>query len=257
VPVRTGWAVVAAHGHDQVEAATIARLDAQWRRMPGAEERVEVDTVVTGYGFVPSTELSRLAGCEHVDRSDLGGVVPVRDANLLTCQPGVYVAGDAGGITGAAAAQSEGRLAALNVARQMSHDSGDDAAIDRARRAVSRERSFAAALAALFTPGPGLDELATDDTLICRCENVTLGQIRKTVRGGARAINEVKGLTCVGLGLCQGRICGNLVPRLVARELAALGLPAPSQIDLLTMRPPVHPLPLTTLSEYTPSGLLD
>jgi bacterioferritin-associated ferredoxin len=193
-----------------------------------------------------------MAGCEHIDRADLGGIVPVRDDNLLTCQPGIYVAGDAGGITGAAAARVEGRLAALNALRQLGRDNRDEPALERARRALSRERDFAAALAAVFAPGPGLDDLAADDTLICRCENVTLGQIRKAVRGGARAVNEVKGLTCVGLGLCQGRVCGTLAPRFIARELAALGCAVPPQPDLLTVRPPVHPLPLTTLSEHAP-----
>ena len=249
VPVRMGWAVIAAHGAEQVEAATVAQLDAAWRPIAGTEQRVAVDTVVTGYGFIPSTELSRLAQCEHTHRPELGGLAPVRDENLLTCQAGVYIAGDAGGINGAVAARIEGRLAALNVCRQ-SGRGADDRLMDRVRRELARERRFATALAALFAPGPGLDEMANDDTLICRCENVTLGQIRKTVRGGARAVNEVKGLTCVGLGPCQGRVCGTLVPRLVARELAALGCPVPSQPDLLTMRPPIHPLSLMTLSEY-------
>jgi NADPH-dependent 2,4-dienoyl-CoA reductase/sulfur reductase-like enzyme len=249
-PVRTGWAVVAAHGEDQVEAATIARLDADWRRIPGTEERIEVDTVVVGYGFTPSTELSRLAECEHILRPELGGLVPVRNERLLTCQPGLYVAGDAGGITGAAAAQLEGRLAALCVCRRLGIKGADERAIGRAVRSLERERSFARALAAVFAPGPGLDELATDDTLICRCENVTLGRIRKAVRGGARAVNEVKGLTCVGMGNCQGRTCGTLAQRLVARELAALGCEVPQQVDLLTMRPPIYPLSLQALSEY-------
>jgi D-hydroxyproline dehydrogenase subunit alpha len=256
VPLQTGWTVVAAHGTEQVEAATIARLDGEWRAVAGTEQRIEVDTIVTGYGFVPSTELSRLAGCEHIYRRELGGLVPVRDDNLLTSQPGVYIAGDAGGINGAAAARIEGRLAALAACRQLGCAGATDRVTQRAQRSLARERHFAATLAAWFTPGPGLDELATDDTLICRCENVTLGQIRKTVRGGARAVNEVKGLTCAGLGLCQARVCGTLVPGLVARELAALGCPVPPQPDLLTMRPPVHPLPLTTLAEYGPSESL-
>jgi NADPH-dependent 2,4-dienoyl-CoA reductase/sulfur reductase-like enzyme len=250
VPVRTGWAVAAAHGDDEVKAATITRLDADWRPIPGTQERVEVDTVVVGYGFVPSTELSRLAECEHTLRPELGGLVPVRDERLLTCQPGLYVAGDAGGITGAAAARIEGRLAALSVCRRLGIRGADERAIGQAIRGLERERRFARALAAVFSPGPGLNELATDDTLICRCENVTLGEIRKAVRGGARAVNEVKGLTCVGMGNCQGRTCGTLVPRLVARELAALGCQVPPKADLLTMRPPIHPLSLQALSEY-------
>jgi bacterioferritin-associated ferredoxin len=242
--------VVAAHGTEQVEAATIARLDADWRPVPGTEQRIEVDTIVTGYGFVPSTELSRLVGVECVYRPEMGGLVPARDENLLTCQPGVYVAGDGGGISGAAAARIEGQLAALGVCRQLGQEGADDRAVARIRSELERERRFAAALAALFTPGEGLDALGDDDTLLCRCENVTLGQVRKTVRGGARTANEVKGLTCWGMGNCQGRICGALLPRFIARELASLGFPVPPYRDLPAARPPVHPLPLPALSEY-------
>jgi D-hydroxyproline dehydrogenase subunit alpha len=250
VPVRMGWSVVAAHGTDQVEAATIARLDSDWRPIAGTEQRIEVDTIVTGYGFIPSTELSRLVGCEHVYRPAQGGLAPVRDENLLTCKPGIYIAGDAGGISGAAAARLEGRLAALGVCRQLGRERANEAAVSHTRSQLRRERRVARSLAALFTPGDGLDTLADNDTLLCRCESVTLGEVRKTVHGGARTVNEVKGLTCWGMGNCQARICGTLLPRFVARELASLGYPVPADRDLPSARPPVHPLPLTLLSQY-------
>ena len=115
---------------------------------------------MTGYGFVPSTELSRLIGCEHVYRPDQGGHAPVRDENLLTSQPGIYIAGDAGGISGAAAARIEGRLAGLGVCRQLGRRARQRRPLSPHPIAIRRERRFAQSLAALFTPGDGLDALA-------------------------------------------------------------------------------------------------
>jgi NAD(P)H-nitrite reductase large subunit len=248
VPVRRGWSVVAAHDTEQVEAATVARLDEGWQPVSGTEQRIAVDAVVIGYGFVPATELSRLAGCEHVYGPDQGGWVPVRDDDMRTTQPGLYVVGDAGGIRGAVAARLEGRIAAYSVARDVLGTGKAERGLEGARRQLARERRFARMTATLFTPGSGLDALATDETIICRCEGVTLGQIKAAVRDGARTAGEVKGVTCAGMGNCQARICGTVLPRLVARELASLGLPHLAAPECLTVRPPIHPLPLPALA---------
>src|SRR5574341_190620 len=62
VPFRLGWGIVAAHGRDQVESASIARLDRDWRPVAGSEERLPCDTLCLGYGFIPFNPLSRLLG---------------------------------------------------------------------------------------------------------------------------------------------------------------------------------------------------
>ena len=215
--------------------------------------RVEVDTIVTGYGFVPATELSRLAGCEHVNQPERGGWIPVRNGLMQTTRAGVYVVGDAAGISGASAARHEGQVAALDVVRRV-HDAADaERNIAEAQRRLAHELRFAGMLAAYFTPGPGLDKIVTDETIICRCEGVTWGEIKAAISDGARTAGEVKGLTCAGMGNCQGRICGTLLPRLVARHLAFLGLPAPAAPEPLTVRPPIHPLPLKSLAEFISS----
>ena len=77
-------------------------------------------------------------------------------------------------------------------------------------------------LGELFTPGAGLYGLARDDTVVCRCEEVTLGEIRQAVAEGATSANEVKGLTRTGMGNCQGRICGEIVARIIAAETSGL-----------------------------------
>jgi NAD(P)H-nitrite reductase large subunit len=103
----------------------------------------------------------------------------------------------------------------------------------------------------LFTPGSGLYTLATDDTVICRCEEVRLAEIREAVAGGAQTANEVKGITRAGMGNCQGRICGELVAWAMVNEIhkSKASYEQIEKVGTFTPRPPIHPLPLSVLAE--------
>ena len=81
--------------------------------------------------------------------------------------------------------------------------------------------------------------LLPDDVLVCRCEEVTAGEIRKAIReGGARSVTAVKRRVRAGMGLCQGKSCGRIITRMIAEELG-LG---PQDIPPSTDRPPVRPV---------------
>ena len=84
VPLRYRRIVVRAEGDGRVERVVHARADADWRPVPGSEEEMPADTLCVGYGFFPSVELLRLAGCDFAYDEDLGGPVVVRDAWLRT-----------------------------------------------------------------------------------------------------------------------------------------------------------------------------
>lgn len=247
VPYRLGWGVVEARGDETLSQVIVAQLDDAWHPIPGTEQPLICDTLCIGYGFIPSTELSRLAGAKHVWRPELGGEVPVRDANMQTTVPGIYAVGDGAGIGGAPLAMLEGRIAGLSVAAQLGCLDATTARdeIERLAPALARERRFQRMYAALFTPGPGIYEWARDDTLICRCEEVTQAEVRQAVALGADSTNEVKLVTRCGMGDCQGRICGQLVAHLVAREM---GRPI-SDVGLLPPRPPIYPLPMAFVAE--------
>ncbi len=250
VSLRTGWSVIAARGRGQVEEAVICRLDDAGRPIADSAETVAVDTIAIGYGLIPSTEVSRLLGCVHELRMDRGGYVPRRDAEMRTSLPGVYAVGDGASIGGAELAQIEGRIAGLAAARELGHLSAAEAGarIRREQPGLARQQRFAAMLAALFAPRPGLYGLADDDTIICRCEEVTLGALRRAVAEGAADVNEVKGLTRAGMGYCQGRICGELIGRIIAATLSrADDMAALRAAGCFTARPPLHPLPMATL----------
>jgi len=251
VPFRPGWGIVAAHGADQVESVTIARLDSHWRPIPGSEKTLACDTLCVGYGFIPSSTLSRLLGAEQEWRPDLGGEVPVRDRHMQTSVPGVYAVGDGAGVGGGPLAQVEGEIAGIAAAARTGHGAdGAEKAIRRLDPMLARERRFQRMYAALFTPGPGLYEWSRDDTILCRCEEVTQADVRRAVALGADSANEVKAITRCGMGDCQGRMCGQLVAHCIARET---GRPV-AEVGLFPPRPPIFPVPIVALGRQTVNG---
>jgi len=248
VPMWMGHGIVRVEGDGAVERAVLAEWDAAWRVVPDTERVVEADTVAIGYGLVPSSELAQLAGCEMTYRAGQGGWVPVAAAERLmaTSVAGVFVAGDGAGVAGADAGRLQGRLAGLGAARHVGRVAERDASARAKRplRDLQKLDSFRTALERIHTPGPGIFELVQDDTIVCRCEEITAGEVRQAVEDGARLVTEVRAGTRCGMGLCQGRMCIPTVAGLVERW----GQEPAETAGRLTARPPVRPLPVTALA---------
>ncbi|MGW2094988.1 FAD-dependent oxidoreductase [Promicromonospora sukumoe] len=207
VPWRPGEAVVAAHGDGQVEAVTIARLDARWAPVPGTERQVEADAVAVSHGFTPRLELAIAAGCALAPSR----FVVVDDAQA-TSVPGVWAAGEITGIGGADAALAEGAVAGTAAA---GGDLGSGAAA-RAGRARDHARGFAARIEAAHGIRGGWVRWLRDDTVVCRCEETTYGRIREVVDlTASRETRSVKLTSRAGLGPCQARMCGRTLQELL------------------------------------------
>ena len=251
-PIYLGWAAVAARGETDVRQVEIARLRPDWRPMAGPTNRrmLDADTLVVGYGFTPATQLSRLMECRHVFDRSAGVWAPVRSSDMAASQPGVWIAGDGAGIGGADLARVEGQIAGLAVARHLGWLRPDLARsrLAQLQPALRRQRRFAALLADVFTPGPGLHTLAQADTILCRCEDVTLGEVAAAIDAGAGTVNEVKGLTRAGMGFCQGRMCGDLVARAILTARGLCEANDLSQAGAATPRLPVWPVSLARLA---------
>lgn len=246
VSLRPGLGLVAAHGTDRVESVTIARLDSQWRHVQGSEETLACDTLCLGYGFIPSNTLSHLLGAEQEWRPELGGEIPRRGPDMETTVPGVYAVGDGAGIGGGPLAMLEGEIAGIAAAAQTGHGLGEfDKAVRRLAPALARERRFQQMYATLFTPGLGLYEWSRDDTILCRCEEITAADVRRAVSLGADSANEAKAIIRCGMGDCQGRMCNHLVAHCIARET---GRPV-AEVGLFRARPPILPVPATALGQ--------
>ena len=83
------------------------------------------------------------------------------------------------------------------------------------------------------------------DTIICRCEEITYGEILDAIACGATDVDAVKRMTRAGMGLCQGKSCGRLVRAMLSRELKT----PVSEIRPSTQRIPVRPVPARALAE--------
>ena len=207
IPYRPRTVIIRIHGDQAVEAVTIARVDRQGRPVAGTERDLAVDFVGLGWGFTPSLELVLAAGAEA--RVDVdGSLVASVDDRQRSSRAGVYVAGEATGVGGARLAVREGELAALTAAE----DAGLPPAprrTNRLRRAIRRGCAFARAMHRAHPVPPGWSEWLDDDTTVCRCEEVTAGDIRYAHDElGADDQRTVKLLARPGMGWCQGRVCG-------------------------------------------------
>ncbi|HKA92005.1 MAG TPA: FAD-dependent oxidoreductase, partial [Haliangiales bacterium] len=209
VPVWNGAFVRRAHGDERVTAATID--------VAGAQRTIECDLLGVGFGLVPNVELPLLLGCAV----EAGRVVV--DDLCATSVPGIYCAGEATGIGGADKAAVEGEIAGLAAA-------GREAEARRLFGRRRRARAFADALAACFPPPRDWDSVVDDETIVCRCEDVRWAAVR-----AAPDARSAKLHTRLGMGACQGRVCG--------AAMAVLRGVAPGAV-----RPPLSPVRLETLT---------
>ncbi len=242
VPLLFNHAIISAEGSGQVEKATIARLDKDGAAIPGTEKTFEVDTVCLGYGLLPSYQLPTALGCELRYDGKLRWFVPRHDDNMETSEAGVFVAGDVTDMGGAYVAAAEGRVAGLIAARQLGKP--NSSALEPARAELRRLNRLASALQGIYAMRPGLAHLSHDDTVICRCEDITAREINNSLSCGAIDLHQVKLQTRCGMGYCQGRMCNVLTAPIIAGQT---GRPL-SALKPYTARPPVQPISLGELA---------
>lgn len=246
IPIHRGHVLIEARGEDQVRQAVFAPCDMDGNPDRARTRTVDVDTICAGYGFVPRIQLAQLAGCQLRFDDALGGWLPAVDENLETSVPGVWVAGDGGGIAGALVAELEGSLAGFAAARRLGAIS-DSAFKDRKKplvRQLVRRARFRAALNRLYRLRPGLNSLATADTIVCRCEEVTRAEVQTAIAAGGTEFRTLKVMTRVGMGPCQGLMCGPALCRYLAHRS---GKPI-EEVGPPSVRPPITPVSLAGLA---------
>lgn len=208
IPFLQGRTVIAAHGRDRVEGVTTAKLDESWHPIPGSERDLEVDAVCLGFGFTAQLELAVSAGCELGHGPDGGPAVQV-DEYQQTSRSGFFAAGELTGIGGADLAAAEGRLAGASAAAYL------NGTVRAASDQVAKGKRFAAALAKAYPIQPGWRSWSGNTTVVCRCEEVTRGQIEEAIANrDVTGQRSLKLTSRAGLGLCQGRVCSRTTAEL-------------------------------------------
>jgi NADPH-dependent 2,4-dienoyl-CoA reductase/sulfur reductase-like enzyme len=208
-PYRTGCWVVRAEGRGRVERVTLTDGRKQWT--------VECDWLGCAFHLVPNLELPRLLGCRVAN-----GFVDVNPMQQ-TSVPGVACVGELTGIGGMEKALLEGQIAGL-AATGLEQDAQQLGAQRQ------RLQQFAARLERAFALRPELRAVAEAETIVCRCEDVALADLKSCANW-----RQAKLHTRCGMGACQGRVCGAATEFLFGWEYA-------------NARPPVSPAAVATMS---------
>jgi len=237
VPRHTGATGIAIAGESRAEAVTFTSK--------GRAHRIPCDTVFLHHGVVPNTQAARSLGVSHIWDRAQSCFVPSVDDWGQSDVAGVFIAGDSAGIGGANVAESAGRMTALKVAEEL----GRLSATERDRQAAplrsARNKDLAARPFLDRAYPPHAAAVAPDDaTVICRCEEVTAGDIRRYAALGCLGPNQAKAFGRAGMGPCQGRYCGLSVSVILAQ---ANGL-TPDATGYYRIRPPIKPVTLGELA---------
>lgn len=260
----------AVDSEDGIESVVLVAVNEDNEPVDGTEKTIAADTVCQAIGLVPNIELLSILDCDISFKSELGGYVPDHDDCMRTSLENVFVAGDVAGfhdgmVLNPEIARSQGRLAGIAAAESLGAiDSGEA----RARRTEIQAEAVAARPAAVHSVWnqwlQSLVNVGGMDVLACECEEVSRAELIdlqpprylnwRSKQMGSRSIqtqlqdgpvdpDQVRRLTRVGMGQCQGRRC---------REQASLLLAAESGTDIakvpfMSYRPPVRPLPLSVM----------
>jgi NADPH-dependent 2,4-dienoyl-CoA reductase/sulfur reductase-like enzyme len=215
------------------------------RRVARRARQFHADIVCLGYGFQPSNEILRSLGASHDYDVARAQLITQRLGDCATTVPCVYGVGDCCGVEGAQAAVAEGTLAGVAAARSLGFTTPEARRIEaEARRRLAHARRFERALRALFDVPRLTYELADRETTVCRCEEVSLGQLEAALADGSPSIGEVKQRTRAGMGRCQGRYCAPVIGALLAeRQGGRL-----DEFSFFAPRAPVKPVAVASLA---------
>jgi thioredoxin reductase/bacterioferritin-associated ferredoxin len=240
VRFRQGVRVMEAKGKNELSSVVTVDLDRKGNTIPGTFHAYPARALAVGHGFSPNIELPVQAGCALDYHTDRGGWVVRVDDTLETSVPEVYAAGEITGISGAGKSFVEGKLAAVSILEKLGKKIRSDTDVRELLRMQKQQLAYAAFLNQLCQVPLSAYEAIEDEVLICRCEGVSMGEIRKQITRGFVTSGSLKKATRCGMGRCQGRICQ---PVLFDILLALTGQP-PEEIGSPSSRAPVKNVPL-------------
>jgi NADPH-dependent 2,4-dienoyl-CoA reductase/sulfur reductase-like enzyme len=211
----------------------------------GKPKRIETSLLLLHQGVIPSVHMAAAAGCETSWNDPQQCWQPTVDDWGQSSAETVFVAGDAAGIGGARAAWLAGQLTGLQIAHQLGgiEQSQRDRLASPMRNARARHLAIRPFLDSWYRVADS-SLVPGDETLACRCEEVSVGEIRALAAMGCSGPNQVKAFTRCGMGPCQGRFCASTVEQIFAHEAAV----DPQQIGRFNARPPLKPVTLGQLA---------
>jgi len=205
-------------------------------------KKLTTEVLAVGHGLTPSTDISRLLKINHTYNDLKGGWIPRLDKYFRSSMQGLYITGDGAGISGAIPAEDKGELAAYALLKDQNIiiEKEFKNKTSRIIKRLNRYEIFAKGIAKLnFTPKDLINNIS-ENTILCRCEDITKRDIINAVNNGAKNLNQIKSWTRFGMGPCQGRTCQYSVAKVASEELKC----NVKDLDYLTGRTPLRPFPL-------------
>lgn len=231
---RAGVRMYSAASNLRVEGST--RAEGLHFKAKGRSRKIPASLVLLHQGVVPNTQLSWSTGAHHEWDEEQLCWRPLTDDAGRIGDTQLYIAGDSRGIVGANASAVQGRLAALSIAKNLGFETHEDRT--RILRAELRKfRAIRPFLDSLYRP-QDQNRIPSDNVIVCRCEEVSAGQIRKYVELGCRGPNQTKAFGRCGMGPCQGRLCGLTVTEIISEARAV----DPSEVGYYRIRSPIKPI---------------
>lgn len=240
VSMLTGYVPVRATGKARLESVVLARTDRKGKIVPGSEREIACDLLAVNYGFVANSELAAMAGAAMRRDPVAGGWIPVADRHGRTSLPWLYVAGDGAGLRGALVAESEGAIVGTAAAAP----GGSPPDIPAAAVALRAQYlAFQQIVRRWLHVPPALWQVTTDPTIVCRCENVPLAELRTAIGNGHDSLNAIKRNSRAGMGWCGGRMCLHSIAALAEHCTGT----APAA--MMTPRPMARPVSFAALAQ--------
>jgi len=243
VPVRFNTKIIEARGNGSLDEIVTGKTDRDGRLIAGKEKIIKVNGFAYSNGFVPNVELPNLAGCDISFKKEYGGWVVDVNENMETSIPGVFCAGEVTGVGGALKSVNEGEIASISILERFSNDSS----IQDKKKKLIKERKNHLNFSKYFNTLYGIreEEISEipDETIICRCEDVNMGDIREAVSSGFISPGALKTSVRAGMGNCQGRTCGPIIYDLLGIVSGVEG----KNFTLFSNRPPIKPVKIGSL----------
>lgn len=227
VPIRYPCTVKEACGAKHLSGIIAVKLDELGRPVPGTDERINCDLLCVSTGYAAANGLLFQTGCDMRYDPALGMFTPIRFT------PNVFATGDVLGRRGLAACLQEGRAVGNEAAGSLSADNSKPQIANSTSQTASPDLQIPPAV-----PSDGRKKFA------CFCMDVTQKDIEYAVAEGFDDIELLKRYTAVGMGPCQGKMCGmnniSLCGKATGHSIAETGV--------TTTRPPMQPIPLGALA---------
>jgi len=225
-----------AHGKDYLESVSF--------KTKKGSQHIDAELLLAHEGIVPRCDFTLQMGLNHLWDPVQRCWYPETNAFCGTDTNSIYIAGDGAFVHGGIPATFKGSLAAFDIAAKLNAlPPAEKISMLKLEKKLSAELSPRPFVDALYKPRKDLYSIS-DETVVCRCEEITAGDIRQAILEGCQGPNEIKAMTRCGMGHCQGRMCGTGLAEIIAENLQL----EPCDLKPLNIRPPVRNVSLSELA---------